>query len=111
MEKAAEKAAEKTVTEVVEKAAERAMEKTAREAAAKEELKARRPDEWRGSTKVHFMIFVLDIDAIDDANQNFMVNVFVKLRWFDRRLANPQGSTRQIHLEEAWNPQLILANR
>jgi hypothetical protein len=111
VEKAAEKAAEKTVTEVVEKAAERAMEKTAQETAVKEELKASRPDEWRGPTKVHFMIFVLDIDAIDDANQNFMANVYVKLRWVDRRLASPQGSIRQIHLEDAWNPQLILANR
>jgi len=111
VKKAAEKAAEKTTDEVVEKAAERAMEKTAQEEAAKQELKARRPDEWRGATKVHFNIFVLDIDAIDDANQGFMANVYIKLRWKDRRLANPQGSTRQAHLEEVWNPQLILANR
>ena len=111
VEKAVEKAAEKTTAEVVEKAAERAMEKAAEEAAAKQELKARRPDEWRGPTKVHFIVFVLDIDAIDDANQGFMANVYVKLRWKDRRLAIPQGATRQIQLEEVWNPQLILANR
>jgi hypothetical protein len=87
------------------------VEKTAREAEEKQKIKATRPDEKRGPTKVHFVVFVLDIDAIDDAHQNFMTNVYVRLRWKDKRLANPQGSIRRIQLEEAWNPQIILANR
>jgi hypothetical protein len=60
--------------------------------------------------KVHFRIFVLNIDAIDDANQSFMANVFIHLRWQDGRLAM-QGTTRQMRLEDVWNPQVILANR
>lgn len=74
---AVDTAAHRQATEVVEKAAERAVEKAAEVSTAKEELKAKRPDEWWGPTKVHFRIFVLDIDAIDDANQSFMGNVFV----------------------------------
>lgn len=111
VEKAAVKAAEQTTADVVEKAAQLASEKTAQETTAKQELKASRPDEWRGATRVHFIVFVLDIDAIDDADQSFMANVYVKLRWQDRRLANPEAASRQVHLEEVWNPQLILANR
>ena len=111
VENAVGKAAEQTMAEVVEKAADRAVEKAAQDAAEKEELKARRPDEWKGPTKVYFIVFVLDVDAIDDANQSFMTNVYVKLRWKDRRLANPQGSTRQVRMEEVWNPQMILANQ
>jgi hypothetical protein len=111
VEKAAEKAAAETTTDVVEKAAQLAVDKTAQDTAAKQELTARRPDEWRGPTRVSFIVFVLDIDAIDDANQSFMANVYVKLRWQDRRLANPEGSTRQVHLDEIWSPQVILANQ
>ncbi len=110
-EKAIEKAAAHTSAEFVERAAERAVERAAEETAAAQELMAKRPDEWRGPTKVRFLVFVLDIDAIDDANQSFTSNVYVRLRWKDRRLANPKGSTRQIRLEEVWNPQVILANR
>lgn len=111
MEKAAEKATEKVTAEVVEKAAQLAVEKSEQEAAAKQEIKARRPEEWRGPTKAYFRVFVLDIDAIDDANQSFSANVYVKLRWKDERLAHPEGSVREIRLAEVWNPQLVVANR
>jgi hypothetical protein len=110
-EKAAEKATEKITDKVVEKAAKFAMDKSRREAAAKQEIKARRPEEWKGPTKAYFLVFVLDIDAIDDANQNFTANVYIKLRWKDERLAHPDGSVREIRLEEVWNPQLAVANR
>jgi hypothetical protein len=111
VEKVTEKAADRTAAEVVDKAAEKAVVKAAKDATAKETLKARRPDEQRGATQVYFIVFVLDVDAIDDANQSFMTNVYLRLRWKDRRLANPQGQTRRVRLEEVWNPELILANR
>ena len=91
----------------MEKVADKAEEK----AAEKAELKAKRPEEWRGPTTVHFFMFVLDIDAIDDANQSFSANVYVRLRWTDKRLADPGGATRQMPLAEVWNPQVLLANR
>jgi hypothetical protein len=108
---AAEKVVEKAAAEVAEKAAEKAVEKVAADAAAEDELKARRPDEWKGSTKIHFFVFVVDIDEIDDASQNFTANVWIRLRWKDKRLANPGGERRQKRLEEVWNPQVLLANR
>jgi hypothetical protein len=112
---AAEEAVGRAVKQAAEQAASEAVEKTiekaARDEAAKEELKARRPDDWRGPTRVHFLVFVLDIDAIDDANQSFMANVYLRLRWHDRRLADPGAPRRQVRLEDIWNPQVILANR
>jgi hypothetical protein len=56
-------------------------------------------------------VFVIDVDDIDDANQSFTANFYLRLRWNDKRLANPGGSTRQIRLEEIWNPRLLLANQ
>jgi hypothetical protein len=106
-EKTLEQAAEKAAGKAIEQAAEIAAEKAVEEA----ETKAMRPDEFVGATKVHFLVYVIDIDEIDDAAQNFTANIFVKLSWQDKRLAVPGGSNRQIPLEQVWNPRLILANR
>jgi len=111
IEKAAQEAAEKATEEVLEQAAEKVADKAEEKAAEKAELKGKRPEEWRGLTIVHFFVFVLDIDGIDDANQSFSANVYVRLRWTDKRLADPGGATRQMPLQEVWNPQVLLANR
>jgi hypothetical protein len=108
---AADMATDAVVEKAVEKAAEKVAEKAAEEATEKAELTARRPDEWRGPTKVHFLVFVLDIDEIDDARQSFAANVYIQLRWKDTRLANPGGSTRQVRLDDIWNPRVLLANQ
>jgi hypothetical protein len=110
-DKVADEAVEAAVEKAVEKAAEKVAEKAAEGATEKAELTARRPDEWRGPTKVHFLVFVLDIDDINDASQSFSANVYIQLRWKDRRLANPGGSTRQVQLDEIWNPRVLLANQ
>ena len=93
--------------EIIEKAAQNAPWKTV----AKAEFISRRPDQEKGATKVYFMMFVVDIASINAANQNFAINIFLRLRWKDRRLANPQESTRQIPLAEVWSPQVLIANR
>ena len=79
-DKAAKNAVEVAVEKAVAKAAEKVAEKAAEEATEKAELTARRPDEWRGPTEVHFLVFVLDVDEIDDASQSFATNVFIQLR-------------------------------
>jgi hypothetical protein len=106
-DKTAEKAIEKVT---VEKAAEKAVEKAEKKAVEKAELKARRPDEWLGPTKIHFLVFVVDIDNIDGAGQSFTANVYIRLHWKDRRLAH-EGSIRTVPLEETWNPRIIITNR
>jgi len=93
--------------EIIEKAGQNAPWKTV----AKAGFKSRRPDQEKGATKVYFMIFVKDIASISAANQNFAINIFLRLRWKDRRLAIPQGSTREIPLAEVWNPQVFITNQ
>ena len=110
-EEAAAKAVEKVTEKTVEMAVEKAAEKAAVEATAKATQAARRPEEWKGPTKVKFLIFVLDVDDIDDAAQNFTANVYIRLEWEDERLASKQSSPRQVPLGEVWNPQVIIANR
>ncbi len=109
-EKAVEEAVEKIAEETAEKAAEKAVEKAEEKAAEKAEIKAKRPEEWLGPTKIHFLVFVVDIDNIDGAGQSFTANVYVGLRWKDERLAH-EGSIRTVPLKETWNPRVIIANR
>jgi hypothetical protein len=97
---------EKTAGKIVETV----VEKTPGEA-EQMELKTTRPDEFKGPTTVHFMVFFLDISDINAADQKFTANVFLRLRWKDTRLANPEGSVRQIPLEEVWNPRILLVNQ
>jgi hypothetical protein len=107
----ADKAAETATEKVAEKLAEKAAEHASEIETEKAELTAQRPDAWWRPTRVHFFVFVVDIDSIDDANQNFEANVYIRLRWTDERLANPGGATRQVPLSEVWNPRVLLANR
>ena len=123
VEKAAEKAAEKTVERVTEKVAEKAAEKVAEKAAekavekaaeakeAKSKITSERPEEWLGPTKIKFIVFVVDIDNIDAAEQNFAANVYVGLRWQDLRLAAAGTAPRQMPLEDVWNPRILLVNQ
>jgi len=106
VEEAAEKAAEKALEKAVEQAAEQAIKEAGEKAAKKEE----RPDKEKGPTKVHFLVFVIDIDSIDGAAQSFAANFFVSLRWRDERLAQDTTSLRQIPLDEVWNPRMLLVN-
>lgn len=111
VEKVTEKAVEKAIRKAIEKTMEKAAAKAAQEETEQAELQAKRPEESTGPTTVHFMVFVVDIDDIDDAGQNFTANVYLRLRWQDPRLANPEGGIRQIPLEGVWNPRVLLANQ
>jgi hypothetical protein len=102
---------EKTAERVADKAVAKAMEKAEEKSQVKEKLTSKRPAEWAGPTRIHYNIFVVDIDGINDAEQNFTANVYIRLRWRDYRLAKPGSSNRQMWLNEVWNPRVLLANQ
>jgi hypothetical protein len=61
--------------------------------------------------KVHFYIFVIDIDNIDGSNQSFSANFYVSLRWVDKRLAKDTPSVRLIDLDDIWSPRITIVNQ
>jgi Neurotransmitter-gated ion-channel ligand binding domain len=107
----AERTIEKSVENIADKAVEKALLKAATAIVAEDAAKGRRPDESKGPTTVHFLVFILDINNINAAAQNFTANVFLRLRWKDTRLANPEGEIRQIPIDEIWNPQALFSNQ
>lgn len=109
---AVEKAMDKSVVKIVEMAVEKALqESTAIITEEDAEHKTKRPNEFEGPTTVHFFAFILDINNINAAAQNFAANVYLRLRWKDARLANAEGGIRQISINEIWNPRVLISNQ
>jgi hypothetical protein len=67
--------------------------------------------EGGGPTEIHCAIGVLDVDGIDDASQNFTVNIFTLMSWTDPREAHAEEGTIRRPLTEVWHPELIFLNR
>ncbi len=66
-----------------------------------------RPNEKNGPTKVSVAFYVFDIEDINSKEQNFTVNIVVRLRWNDPRLSNEKAP---IPLNKIWNPNVQLFN-
>ena len=77
-------------------------------------LAGERPDAIGGPTPVSVSLYVIDIDAIDDVNQRFSVDMFINVSWQDPRLALPQdqrlGQSRTFPLTDIWGPRGLIVN-
>ena len=71
-----------------------------------------RPDEEGGPTEVRMNIFVVDIDDVDTANQNFTANVAMVASWYDERLAHDHATGKVTHpLTDIWHPRFQWINQ
>jgi hypothetical protein len=64
-----------------------------------------------GVRRVHFAIYVMDIDEISAESQNFTVNVMVRLRWKDERLAHQGLEARTMPLMDVWEGYLLVTGQ
>lgn len=69
-----------------------------------------RPHQGGEPTTVEVVFFLIDVTEINGAAQSFTADLFVKLRWRDRRLASPAGA-RRLAVDEVWNPRLQIMNQ
>lgn len=70
-----------------------------------------RPEKDKGPTRVRVMMFVLDMDDVNGAEQHFTVNVFYEARWRDPRLAHRSPKAISRPLNEVWHPRLQFINQ
>ena len=71
-----------------------------------------RPNPKLGPTQVEVNIFLLNLDNIDSASQNFSANVYFEGSWKDLRLADEaRGKTITRRLDEVWHPRFQLLNQ
>jgi hypothetical protein len=61
--------------------------------------------------KVHVAIFIIDVDEINSASQNFEANVYIQYRWRDQRLAHKGSQSIVRPLDEIWNPEIQVINQ
>lgn len=78
--------------------------------ASAQQQKFSRPDDKAGPTTVSVAVWIIDIDSIDSAQQNFVANVFVALRWKDDRLEYRGRGVRNYKLADIWDPRVQIAN-
>lgn len=73
-----------------------------------------RPNAAGDPTDIHVNLFLVDIDAVDDARQRFSVDLFVNISWQDPRLALPDdgrsGQIRIVPLDTIWTPRALIVN-
>ena len=82
-------------------------------AASDEYVRSRQYRPHPGTEPEHafFLIYIMDIDQVSAQNQSFTVNMYLRLRWKDERLAHSDPVARTVPLDEVWNPNLLLANQ
>lgn len=67
-----------------------------------------RPTSWGEPTEVQILIFVIDIDEINSAEQSFAASVFYEARWKNPLLQHPGPGPLHVGLTEVWNPRLTI---
>jgi len=75
------------------------------------EYSGTRPGAAGGPTEVAVGVYLIDVSAVNDADQSISADVFVLLRWRDPRLAGVFQATEKVSLEEIWDPQFQILNR
>ena len=70
-----------------------------------------RPGNGDDPTTVSVRIFVLNVDKIATADQNFTANVYFEARWKDPRLAHDSEATVVSPMMDIWNPRFQIVNR
>ena len=60
--------------------------------------------------EVFYVVYVADVTEINAQEQSFDVNMAVRLRWKDERLAHSDLVPRTMLLENVWNPMLLVTN-
>ncbi len=71
----------------------------------------KRPNRWGEPTEVRVQIYVIDVDGVDSANQNFSSSIYIEARW-DMPLLRHKGPAPLIkRTTEVWTPRLVIVNQ
>jgi hypothetical protein len=60
---------------------------------------------------VYLSVGVLDVDAINSAQQNFTLNIYLQFRWFDPTLAHAGEGAVRRNLNDIHAPRFLMVNR
>src|SRR5713101_3580974 len=69
-----------------------------------------RPGADDGPIRVSIGIWMVDITGIDSAQQNFIAEMAIVLRWNDPRFAHTGNGIVRYPLEQVWHPRVAVVN-
>ncbi len=61
-------------------------------------------------TELRYLLYILDVDEVDSAEQNFAASVYVEVRWNDASLKHPGSGPIIKPSTEVWTPHLVIVN-
>jgi len=64
-----------------------------------------------GAREVQIALLLVDLTAVNDAEQSFSADVFLVATWHDPELAGQSEEIRTLGFHEAWHPTLLIFNR
>ncbi len=70
-----------------------------------------RPTVWGEPTEVKALIYIIDVDDVDSANQNFAASVFYQAHWHNPLLRHEGPGPIIRRSTEVWTPQLVIINQ
>lgn len=70
-----------------------------------------RPTVWGEPTEVKVGIFVIDVDEVNSADQNFAASVYYIAQWKNPFLEHPGPGPKISSLTEVWNPRLTIVGQ
>jgi len=70
-----------------------------------------RPSEGGKPTKVWLQVYVLDVDDVSSADQNFGASVYYEARWKSPDLKHPGPLPEFKDISHIWTPSLTIANQ
>jgi len=70
-----------------------------------------RPTVWGEPTEVRVLIFMIDVDDVDSAQQSFAASVYYEARWTSPYLKHPGPGPLHRRTTEVWTPRLVIVNQ
>jgi hypothetical protein len=70
-----------------------------------------RPGVGQGATVIRVAVYLLDIPKIDDADQSYVADIFLRYEWKDARLANGRDTPCTVSAADIWNPGVLVVNQ
>jgi len=70
-----------------------------------------RPTVWGEPTEVRVGIFVIDVDEVNSADQNFAASVYYEARWTSPSLVHEGPGPMHRRITDIWTPRLVIVNQ
>ena len=76
-----------------------------------ESVRTSRPVAGDGATEIRVGTYLIDIPRIDDADQSFVADIFMRYEWNDPRLANDGVAPCTVRAAQIWIPNVWIVNQ